>query len=325
MTINIGQLVSTTIANYPDAFADAASNNVVLYKVLKDLGKIQEKQGGTQVIEPIIYNATSNYQRVVGMGRVDLAQRNQVDAYVFDWKKAMVSLVIDGSEKRKNSTNDEQMIDFVEAKMEATTADLVNGFDADLYSDGTASGGNQLIGLAGHLPDNPALGTIGGVSRVSFIPARSQVQSGTTVSASNIRPLLSALINKCSRNTDVPDIAFTDNNYFGFMQSALQAIERINDGNSSFGKPGNKARSLYHDGVKIYLAGGYAGSAPTSKLYLLDTKSWKIKFLKGAALEVLGEKDGLREPIDQDGYAKLIGFEGAFTCNNYFTNGVLKD
>lgn len=193
-----------------------------------------------------------------------------ISAAEFDWKQASVAVTISGLEAAQNSGSD-ALLDLLETRIDVAEKTMQNNLSADMYSDGTGSSGKQIGGLQLLVADSVTSGTVGGINQGTYTFWRNQTFATTTeissaASAANIQRCMNTLYQRCSRQTDRPDLIIADTNYYNFYLSSLQAIQRITS--DEMGQAG--FQSLKYMGADVVFDGGIGGGCPTNHMYFLD-------------------------------------------------------
>src|SRR6188508_1757339 len=156
------QVLSMALEDRSSGYQDLVSNNNALLAVMKRKGlwktysgpKIRETlQVGKQVVQWY-----SGYDQLLNPA-IDLFN----DAY-FEPKMVVVPVIL-SMQEILNNEGEAQLMDVLDAYMEAAERSLEDTMDAALYGDGTANGGKQLTGLATAVPIVTNSGTYGGIDR----------------------------------------------------------------------------------------------------------------------------------------------------------------
>lgn len=322
MDVGLGQLVTTTGRARSRKLKDAVTDNHPVMKAMKDNGGIRRIDGGRTIVEEAISGQNSTVAWVGESGNVAITDPKVLDAAEFDWKFQLGSATWSLGERYKNSGgSDTKLIDVVAGKFEALEASMMNEFHAGLLSEGTGSGGLQIVGLAALVSTTPTSGTVGGIDRSDSDAAWFRNQkfdtgsdwSDGSVDAGNVKRFLDKGINSTTKNS-MPQvqIGLLGSTHFEFATQAINAIQQIVN-TSGQGKAGFD--NIFYRGVPLYLSGGvnYSGeSAQTAtRTYLLNTK-------RGGVNVVFHEKAefDMLEPVnsrDQAAVTRLMFTMAAMT------------
>ncbi len=330
MTINVGDIIATTIQSRTGKIADNVTNNNALLKRLNTKGKIKEFTGGSQILQEISYANNATAMMYSGYQTLDITPQKVIDAATFDIKQAAVGVTISGLEMLKN-TGKEQIIDLLEARIEVAEDTMSNLVSTGLYSDGTNYGGLDITGLRAAVSTTPTTGTYGGFDRSVASNAFWRNQSTTfsglslTAGADTIQTAMNTLWFKMIRGSDMPDLILADNTYFRYYLESLQSLVRITDEKLDIGN----FQSLKYQTADVVLDGGliagsnnsgvsYAG-VPSSQMYMLNTKY--IHYRPHAERNMIVSNE--RFSVNQDATCKLILWAGNLTGSNMSLQGVL--
>jgi hypothetical protein len=171
------------------------------------------------------------------------------------------------------------------------------------------------------VPDDPTSGTVGGIDAAVYtwwqsVRYRGVTDGGAAVSATNIKKYINKLYFSLVRGNDKPDFGYADNNYYEFLLESLQAIQVIT--NPKLAEAGFE--NIRHLGMDIVLGGGQGGACPANHMYLLNTDYLHYRPHTARNMVVIG---GKREPVNQDGFVKILGWAGNLTSSNRSLQGVL--
>jgi len=318
------QILSMALEDRSPEYQDLVSNNNALLAVTKRKGNWQTYSGPrirqTLQIAKQLVQWYSGYDQLVNPA-IDLFN----DA-VFDPKMCVVPIVLSYQEILNNE-GEQQLIDVLDAYLEAAERALEDAMDVAIYSDGTANGGKQLTGLATALPTiaGTTTGIYGGIDRntaVIWQPKAYDVQTQTLIPATtqvtstSIRPLLNAIMTKNSRGRDYADLIVMSAEHYAAYDAATIAIQRQTN-ETSLGKLGFSALEYIGGGkrAEIVLDGGIGSNMPANTTFGLNTDSFRIRYHPQRNFDKLFPGDGM-QPIDKDAVAQFIGFMGEMTVTN---------
>lgn len=316
-TPNLSQILTTTLRNQPKSLADNVSDNNALLMKLSEKGRIKTFDGGTTITQSLNYAENPSYRRYSGWETLSTATDDTFSAAEYDIKQAAVTVGMNGLEMMQNSGK-ERIVNLLESKVDNAIITLKNNVSADLYSSGTADGGRQIDGLNAQVASAPSSGTVGGINRATWTFWRNQVYDfsdlAITASATTIQAAMNSIYLSCSRGTDAPNLFISDNNYFNFYWSSLQAIQRITD--TKLGQAG--FTNLKFMNADVVFDGGIGGACPANTMFALNTNYIHFRPHMDRNFVVL---DNDRYSTNQDGFVKLIGFGGNLTMSNAFLQG----
>lgn len=313
---NLSELVTTTLRNRTRTLANNVLENNVLLSVLNGSGKVKTFSGGQNITHELSYAENSTYKRYSGYEQLDVSPSDVFTAAEYAIKQSAVAISISGLEMLQNSGR-EQMIDLLESRIDNAQDTMMNNISADIYSDGTADSSKQIGGLQHIISTTPTTGTVGSINRATYSFWRNKATNTGGLTSSNARAKMTAMYNQLIRNADKPDLIVADGNYYNAYESELQGIQRIMDTGSD---ADGGFESLRFKSVRVYLDGGYGGSAPTNRMYFINTKFLKFRPHSKRNMVPLNPD---RFAVNQDALVKLIAFAGNLTCGNSGLQGVL--
>jgi len=160
---NFDALLSTTLANYRDQLTDNFFTARPLTYFLQDKGRIRMLNGGTKIVEPLIYGTSSTVKSYSGYDSIALTAQTGITAAEYEWKQYAASIAISGIEEAKNN-GEQEIINLLEAKIMQAEESMREGFNQMFFGDGTGNSGKDWNGL-GNIVE--ASGTGGGSNRAT--------------------------------------------------------------------------------------------------------------------------------------------------------------
>jgi hypothetical protein len=319
------QILSMTLEDRSSDYEDLVSNNNALLAVMRRKGLWQTYTGPrirqTLQIGKQIAQWYSGYDQLLNPA-IDLFN----DA-VYDPKFVVVPIVL-SMQEILNNEGESQLIDVLDAYLEAAEKALEDTMDAGLYSDGTANGGKQLTGLATAVPIVTNSGVYGGIDRATATIWRTttfdahtyNTAIGTQVNSTTIRPFLNAIMTNRSRGRDYADLLIMSPEHYSAYDAATVAIQRQTN-ETSLGKLGFSALEYIGGGkrAEIVLDGGIGSNMPANTTFGLNTDTFRLRYHPNRNFDKLFEGDG-QMPIDKDAIAQFIGWAGELTMTNPLFN-----
>jgi hypothetical protein len=219
---NFDALLSTTIANYRDQLTDNVFTARPLTYHLMSNGRIRMLNGGTKIVEPLIYGQNSTVASYSGYDTISLTPQDGISAAEFEWKQYAASIAISGIEEAKNN-GEQEVINLLEAKIMQAEESLREGFNQMFFADGTGNSGKNWNGL-GNLIESG--NTVGGINSATD-PWWSSYEENTA-GALTLAQMATAY-NTVSVGNDHPDMLLTTQTLFEKYESLLQPQLRYTD------------------------------------------------------------------------------------------------
>jgi hypothetical protein len=227
---NFDAILSTTLANYRDQLTDNVFTARPLTYHLMDKGRIRMVNGGTKIVEPLIYGQNSTVKPYSGYDSIDLTPQEGISAAEFEWKQYAASIAISGIEEAKNN-GEQEVINLLEAKIMQAEESMREGFNQMFFADGTdtlgtagANSGKSWNGL-GNLVSDVAVGGIDpDVSGNEFWSSYDEDTAGVLTLGQ-----MATAYNTVSVGNDHPDMVLTTQTLFEKYESLLQPQLRYTD------------------------------------------------------------------------------------------------
>ena len=219
---NFDNLLTTTLANYRKTLTDNVFTARPLTYTLMEKGRIRMLNGGTKVVEPLIYGLNDTVGSYSGYDSIALTPQAGISAAEFEWRQYAASISISGIEEAKNN-GDAEIINLLEAKIMQAEESMREGFNTMFFSDGTGNSSKDWNGLD-NLVDNT--GTVGNIDSSTYTWWKSYKES--TAGALTLAQMATAY-NSVSVGNDHPDTLLTTQTLFEKYESLLQPQLRYTD------------------------------------------------------------------------------------------------
>jgi hypothetical protein len=316
--VNVGELLSTTLQTQSDSIADAISDNVAFYYLLRKKGKITKESGGADLRTPIMHSENTTFGWYHGWEELDVTPQNVLDVAKYSWKQASVAVVMSGLEERVNGDSKTRLLNLLAARVDNAKKSAINGVEASLFSDGTGDSGKELTGLKAHVSTSPGSGTHGGIDRATWSFWQNRADTYTSLDASNVKSVFNEQFTALTRGQDRVGAVLVGDDGFNALMEATQAIQSFT-GKSELADVGFNAMKFR--GAEIIHCGGIGGAIPAGYIYFLNLDTFEFKVHTKA--NWTPAPGGDRIPTKQDGIVKPLLFMGNLCMNNAKLNGVL--
>jgi hypothetical protein len=303
---NFDALLSTTLANYRDQLTDNIFTARPLTYFLQDKGRIRMLNGGTKIVEPLIYGESSTVKSYSGYDSISLTAQTGITAAEYDWKQYAASIAISGIEEAKNN-GEQEIINLLEAKIMQAEESMREGFNRMFYADGTGNSGKDWNGL-GNLVE--ASGTVGGINRATSGNEYWRSYEENTSTALTLAQMSTAY-NSVSVGNDHPDMVLTTQTLFEKYEALLQPQLRYTDTRTA---DAGFQNLLFKAAPVVYDEHCTAGI-----VYFLNSK---YLTLVGHSGKWFSQTEFVR-PEDLDARYALIMCYGNLTCRNAAKQGKL--
>jgi len=219
---NFDNLLTTTLANYRKTLTDNIFTARPLTYTLMEKGRIRMLNGGTKIVEPLIYGLNGTVGSYSGYDSIALTPQTGISAAEFEWRQYAASISISGIEEAKNN-GDAEIINLLEAKIMQAEESMREGFNTMFFADGTGNSSKNWNGLD-NLVDNT--GTVGNIDSSTYTWWKSYKE--TTATALTLAQMATAY-NSVSVGNDHPDTLLTTQTLFEKYEALLQPQLRYTD------------------------------------------------------------------------------------------------
>lgn len=304
---NFDALLSTTLANYRKQLTDNIFTARPLTYFLTDKGRIRMVDGGTKIVEPLIYGQNSTVSSYSGYDTIGLTAQTGISAAEYDWKQYAASIAISGIEEAKNN-GEAAILNLLEAKVMQAEESMKEGFNAMFFGDGTGNSGKNWNGLANIVESGNTVGGINSATGQDNDWWRSYEEN--TAGALTLAQMATAY-NSVSNGNDHPDMVLTTQTLFEKYESLLQPQLRYTDtktADAGFQNLLFKAAPVAYD---VHCTAG--------AVYFLNSK---YLTLVGHSNKWFAQTDFV-SPENMDAKYSLIMCYGNLTCRNRARQGKL--
>lgn len=304
---NVSDIVATTIEKRSKKIQDNVTKNNAFLAYVKDKGNVREFSGGSLIYEELSFAENSNAGWYSGYDLLPVAAQDVLSAAQFDIKQAACPVVISGLDQLKNA-GPEKMIDLMESRLGVAESTMANLIAAGMYSDGTAAGGKQLVGLDLAVPVTPTTGSYGGIDRATWTFWRSKSTTIASLTSLTVQPAMNAMWAQLVRGQDRPNLILMDSQWWQFYIASLQSLQRFTSpGKANLGFP-----TVQFMDCDCVLDGGIGGFGPVRTCFFLNTKY--LFYRPHSARNMVPLSPNRRYAINQDAEVQILAFAGNMTC-----------
>jgi hypothetical protein len=303
---NFDQLLSTTLANYRSQLTDNVFTARPLTYQLMDKGRIRMLNGGTKIVEPLIYGKNSTVASYAGYESLALTPQEGISAAEYDWKQYAASIAISGIEEAKNN-GEQEIINLLEAKIMQAEESMRESFNQMFFGDGTGNSGKDWNGLGNLVETGNSVGGINSATAGNEFWRSYEENTATALTLAQ----MSTAYNSVSVGNDHPDTLLTSQTLFEKYEALLQPNLRYTDtktADAGFQNLLFKAAPVMYD---VHCTAGV--------FYFLNTK---YLTLVGHSDKWFAQTDFIK-PEDVDARYALIMCYGNLTCRNRAKQGKL--
>lgn len=223
-------LLSTTIENFRDQFADNLSQSFFLMYWLTTQGRKLTEDGGESILVPLMYGKNTTVKSYDGYEVLDTTPQEGLTSAKYPWKQVAGSISISRKEERQNSGKS-RMINLLDSKVQQAEISMRDELNRMLHGDGSGNGFKDLLGLDIIVENGSAWGTLGGIDRNDALNAwwRNQWLGSVGAFPTFGRAKMRSLYNLTSRGNEHPDFGITTRDVFELWEAELTENQRFTD------------------------------------------------------------------------------------------------
>lgn len=304
MPLDYDAMMTTTLKKYIPRWEDVLFTARPLVFFLKEAGNIQSYDGGTAIVQPLMYGNNTTAGSYSGYDTLDTTPQEGLTAAEFPWRQYSVSVAISGIEEAKNR-GEAAVLNLLDAKVRQAEETVNENWDIMFHGDGTGNGGKDWNGLRNLVT---AAGTVGGIDAATYAWWRSNVEA--TAEALTIARMTN-MYNTVSVGADQPKAILTSQLLFEKYESLMAPQIRYTDtktADAGFQNLMFKGAPVTYD---VYTPAGY--------MYFLNPKY--IHLAKHS--DVWLKPTPFIRPTNQDArYSQIISY-GNLIISNRKRQGVL--
>jgi hypothetical protein len=313
---DFNSLLSTTLQNYQPTLVDNIFKDLVLLNHLNERGRVRVEEGGTQIIEPLLYGINDTVSTYSGYDAIDLTPQEGISAAEYDWKQMAASIAISGIEEAKNRGT-EAIIKLLNAKIMQAEMSLKTTLNEQLF--GSASAGTDFNGLGNIVATQN--NTVGGIdANTNVSPDGTKWWNpthGTTMGATLALHNMADVYNRASKGSDVPDLIITNTSLFEKYESLLTNQVRYQD----VAKANAGFQNLMFKQTPVVFDLELAVDTSDAPMYFLNTKYLKLTGMNNYWFKTTDFMNGTVAGVDAR-YALVLAY-GQLTCSNRARQGYL--
>lgn len=295
--------------------ASVKSNALVAWAMATD--KVELENGGANITNPLTIGRNPNITSYQYYDEVPVAQTSEFTTIGYGWSRVAGTFIISDQEVDEN-TGEAALFKLLQAKLDVLEESIKEKFSEYLYGAGT---GTDPLGLSALIPDDPTIGTLGGLSRVTEQQWRtSAYQFGGALDPTNIEEAFDDILLDLKLKGDKPDLILVGRNILRMYRQAVRDKIMITLDQSSKGKGMFDLgfEGVTHNGIPMI----YDEDCGVNRAYFINSKYMRTHILKNVNMRV---KD-LAAPWTVDATGKRVVWQGNF-CNwrAFRTHAVLRN
>lgn len=217
---NFDSLLATTMLKYKPRLTDNVFLDRPLTQWLMAKNRMRFEDGGTKIVEPLIYGDNSTVAAYSGYDTIALTPQEGISAAEFDWKQLAGSVAISGIEEAKNN-GEAAVLKLLDAKVMQLEESLKDKYSDMLWATSVASGEWNSVPVL--IDASGTVGNIDGGTETWWRAYEENTATALTVAQMNVA------YNTASNGSDTPDGGFATQTLYEKYESLLTPNIRYTD------------------------------------------------------------------------------------------------
>jgi len=297
---NFDALLSTTLQNYRPTLVDNIFTARVLLEHLNSRGRIVMEEGGSQIIEPLVYAVNDTTGSYSGYDSIDLTPQEGISAAQYDWKQMAASIAISGIEEAKNRGS-EAIIKLLNAKIMQSEESIKESLNDMLFASGTPGNSGKDFNGIGWIID--ASNVVGNIDPATNDWWKSYEDNSA---AALTQAQMATAYNTASRGNDHPDLVVTTQTLFQAYEALLTPQVRYQD----TAKANLGFQNLMFKQTPVV----FDVSCGSGNMFFINSKYLALTAMNGHWFTTSAFQQGTVAGVDAR-YALILAF-GQLTCSN---------
>jgi len=278
--------------------------------------RVEVEDGGYNITNPLTVGRNPNVTSYSYYDQLPVAQTDEFTTVEYRWSRVGGTVIISDQEQDENK-GDAMIFKLLKAKMEVLEESIKEKFSSYLYG---AGAGKDPYGLEALIPDDPTIGSLGGINRATEVQWRTSSYdfgSGGITSA-NIEEAFDDILMDLTLKGDKPDLILAGRDIYRTYRAAVRDKLVINLGELKGGKGMVDLGfgGIAHDRIPIV----YDEDCAVNKAYFINSKYLRLHMLKGVNMKT----KNLSAPWDTDAVGRRVVWQGQFCLwKAYRTHAVL--
>ena len=267
-------LLSTTLRNYSRKLRDNIFKKFPLLNWLTAKGRVQYEDGGTYIVEHLLYGKNSTVAAYAGYEQLDTTPQEGITIAQYPWREYGGTITISRAEKRKNSGK-HKLLSLLDAKTRQAELSIREKITEHLFANITASPDKNIDGIFLHASSAPSSTTLGSVSGATYSWWRNYYQS-VGAYANNLESYLRTGYNTCSAGgADFPDGILCSQTAYEYYESLGVGGKRFVDDQKSMDLG---FTVLKYKGADMFWDGGMPSDVPSTgeSIVLLNSNAIRL-------------------------------------------------
>jgi hypothetical protein len=261
--------------------------------------RVEMEDGGYDITNPLVVGRNPNVTAYAYYGELPVAQTQEFETVKYGWSRVAGTVIISDQEQDENK-GDALIFKLLKAKMEVLEQSIMEKFSVYAYGAGP---GIDPFGLEAAIPDNPTVGTFGGIDRAANNYWRTSAYDfNNSLTSTNIEEAFDDVMLDLSMKKDKPSVIIAGRDVYRTYRQAVRdkltiSLTEIKKEMVDLGFSG-----IGHDKVPII----YDEDCPTNKAYFINDTYLRLHLLRGVNMKV----KELSSPWNIDAIGRRVVWQG---------------
>ncbi len=275
--------------------------------------RIEFEDGGKDVTNPLVVGRNPNVTSYAYYGSLPTAQTNEFETLRYGWSRVAGTVIISDQEQDENK-GDSQIFKLLNAKMQVLDESIQEKFSSYMYGSGP---GLDPFGLEAAIPDDPTIGSYGGLDRATnFYMRTSSYDFAGSLQSTNIEEAFDDILLDLNLKKEKPSVIIAGRDIYRTYRQAARDKLVINLSEIKKEVVDLGFKGIAHDGVPII----YDEDCPVNKAYFINDKYLRLHILKGVNMKT----KELSAPWNIDAIGRRVVWQGQLCLwRAYRTHAVL--
>lgn len=287
------------------------SNALIAWMFAAD--RVELEDGGKDITNPLVVGRNPNVTSYAYYASLPVVQTSEFDTASYGWSRVAGTVIISDQEEDENR-GDTQIFKLMKAKMEVLEQSIQEKFSTYMYGNGP---GVDPYGLDAMIPDNPTVGTMGGIDRATKTYWRTSAYDfAGTLNSTNIEEAFDDILLDVTLKKERPDVIIAGRDVYRTYRQAVRDKLVINLAEIKKEVVDLGFKGIAHDNIPII----YDEDCPVNKAYFINSTYLRLHILKGVNMKV----KELAAPWNVDAKGRRVVWQGQLCLwKAYRTHAVL--
>lgn len=275
--------------------------------------RVEIEDGGKDITNPLVVGRNPNVTSYAYYGGLPVVQTNEFETVRYGWSRVAGTVIISDQEQDENQ-GETVIFKLLKAKMEVLEQSIQEKFSQYMYGSGA---GVDPFGLEAAIPDNPTLGSYGGIDRGNNQYWRTSAYDFSGgLNSTNIEEAFDDVLLDLTQKKERPDVIIAGRDIYRTYRQAVRDKLVINLSDIKKDMVDLGFKGIGHDNIPIV----YDEDCPVNKAYFINSTYLRLHILKGVNMKV----KELTAPWTVDAVGRRVVWQGQLCLwRAYRTHAVL--